>query len=141
MAGDDSYRQDLNTDATRVIRRMHLRPELLFVAWREQFPFQYVVEPLKDPTVLKPLRCLAISGLQETPFNRRRMEEFKIDDVYKAIWERPDVFLVTDHKLLPYFAKYVRAHYHKDLQFQILVDHPEVPTFVIVHASAKPAGG
>jgi hypothetical protein len=141
MAGDDSYRQDLNTEVARAVRRMHLRPELLFVAWREQFPYQYLVEPLKDPAILKPFRCLAICGLQETPFHARRMQEFKIDDVYKAIWERPDVFLITDKLLFPYFARYVRAHYDKDLEFEVVVDHPDVPTFVIAHAKLKPAGG
>jgi len=137
LAEDDGYRQEVHVEATRSIRRLKLRPDQLFVVWREQFPFEHLVVPLKDPAILRPFRCLSLSGMLETPFTERRLRDFKIDDVYRAIWERPDVLLVTDPKLLDFFERYVRVHYQKDLDFRILVDHPGEPAFMIVQAKPK----
>ena len=50
---------------------------------------------------------------------RGRPREFDIDDVYRAIWERQNVFLVARNDLLDYYQRYVRLHYATDLAFRV----------------------
>jgi hypothetical protein len=137
MSWDDSDGQFLHAESTRVVRRMDLRSDKLYVAWREQFPFEHLVVPLQDPTILRNFRCLSLSCVLDTPFTERRLRDFNIDDIYKAVWERPDVFLVSHQKLLDFFERYVRLHYKTELTFRYFIDHREQPTFIVVQAIPK----
>jgi hypothetical protein len=83
----------------------------LFVVWRDCLPYEDLVTPLEIPGPMRDFRCLGLSWLLPTPFTEQRLREFEVDDIYRAIWKRPDVFLVAYPEFLMIFFEYVREHY------------------------------
>jgi hypothetical protein len=132
LVGEDTYRAHLHQESVQMLRRLKPRPEQLFVVWREQLPFEDLVQPLKDPAVLEPLQCLSLSGLLDTPFTEERLAKFNIDDIYRALWERPTVLLATDPRLVDYLRQYAREHYRVELEFPMAFYNPQ-PFVYIVH--------
>ncbi len=127
----DATRQEKRASAETIIRELNPQPDQLYVVWAEWFPYPFLVRPLVDPESLRPFRCVAMSWLIPTPFTRQRLAEFHIRDVYRAIWERPDVYLVAGPALLPQLNEYVQIHYRTKLEFRTVY---ELLTFSVFQA-------
>ncbi len=111
----------LHRGAVAALRKLNPREDQLFVVWRESLPFEEVVAPLEDPAVLRPFRCVSASSVLRTPFTERRLAEFDITDLYRAICDRPDVYLVSmpgPPPLYRYFQRYVEVHYGPPPEFR-----------------------
>src|SRR5205814_4853 len=89
------------------------------------------VAPLQYPDTLQEFECLSLSWLLPTPVTERRLREFGITDLYRAIWERRDVYLVAYRPQVKMFEIYVRQHYGIDLAFHTTFDRT---TFLIFQA-------
>jgi hypothetical protein len=134
----DAVRQEKRSSSQTILRELGPRPDQLYVVWAEWFPYPFLVRPLNDLEDLRPFRCVAMSWLIPTPFTKRRLEEFHIHDVYRAIWERPDVYLVAGPGLLPVFKYYVQVHYHTKLDFHTTY---ELSTFSVFQARPHESSG
>jgi hypothetical protein len=122
LADADSARGEKHREAEKMIRALKPRTERLYVVWREWFPFEALVSPLEAPVSLRPFHCVSLSALLPTPFTGRRLEEYHVTDLYRAICERPDVPLVAYPPLVETnFLPYVQQHYP--------IDPALVPTF------------
>jgi hypothetical protein len=132
VAGEDSYRAQLSAAAGRIYDRLKPRPDQLFVVWREQFPFEDLVAPLQNPVRLRSFQCLSLGCLLDTPFTERRLSEFHITDIYRALWERSDVLLAAHPELCEYLRRYVKLHYGVDLDFAVAFVHRDEPFVYIV---------
>lgn len=128
----DQFRRK-REDALKMIQALKPRPDQLYVVWREWFPFEALVTPLGDPSPLRPLRCVGLSSLQDTPFFERRLEQFGVTDLCLAICERPDVRLVAIPPMVEnLFRPYVRRHYLRDPALRLCFARPDSrpPVFV-----------
>ena len=141
VAEEDRYRSQLNAAASRMLVRLQPRPHQLFVVWREQFPFEELVTPLQDPEQLRSFQCLSLSCLLDTPFAERRLQKFHIDDVYRALWERPDVLLATHPELCDYLRRYVKVHYGAELQFPVVFTNREPFVYIVRARTGGRANG
>jgi hypothetical protein len=90
---------------------IHIGPNQLVVIWADTLPLAKLVTPLGNTDAFRKMRGVSLSGLWPTPYTRRRLAEFDIADLYRAIARRPDVFLVANPKLMLLFGRYLRTHY------------------------------
>jgi hypothetical protein len=105
-----SYLALAHTEARKIVEDLAPKNDELYVLWREQFPYEALVRPLDDLRYLATHKGLSLSTVLATPFADRRLREFQIDDLYRAIYQRGDVFLVSNPLLNEYFTSYVAAH-------------------------------
>jgi hypothetical protein len=128
------YRHELRQTSEATVRDLKPRRDQLYVVWGESFPFILVVPPLRYPDALADFRCVALSWLIPTPFTEERYREFQIGadcptkDIYRAIWERPDVFLIVQEeatepaRYTEMFKYYAALHYHVRISFEPTFD-------------------
>jgi hypothetical protein len=131
VADEDSYRGQLNAAANRMLTRLKPRPDQLFVVWREQFPFEELVAPLQSTAALGSFQCLSLSCLLDTPFTERRLQKFHVEDLYRALWERPDVLLATHPELCDFLHRYAKAHYGVELSFPVVFTNREPFVYIV----------
>jgi hypothetical protein len=127
-------------EAEDMIRALKPRPEQLYVVWREWFPFEALVSPLRDPASLRPMRCVSLSTVQDSPLLERRLKEFGITDLTLAVSGRRDVCLVALPAMVDnLFRPYVRRHYGFDPPLRLVFTRPgSTPVFVF---RAEPGPG
>jgi hypothetical protein len=138
----DKERELLRRETGRLLRELDPRPDQLFVTWEAYMPYEYFVQPLDNDVALMPLRCVWLSALQRTPVTRARCREFGISDLYQAICERKDVYLVAQPYFIEMFRYYIRAHYAEYAEeaprfWLKLTPPPEVRCYVFQSGSAK----
>src|SRR5690606_16022840 len=73
--------------------RLAPRPDQLYVILGCQYPYHDIL-PFQDVAFLRPLR--ALGTYHHSGFNRVRMREYGITDVYCALYERDDVLLISN---------------------------------------------
>jgi hypothetical protein len=140
LADADGDRLQRHREAVRQMRKLNPRPDQLYLLWREQFPLEDLVTPLGDAAAMGRMQCLALGNLLDTPHTERRLRKFGIDDVYRALWERPDVFLVTHKDLQDYLRRYVQLHYRTELEFAVTFYSAGEPGLLIVQARPRRVG-
>jgi hypothetical protein len=108
------YRQQ-QQEAVQMLHELAPREDQLFVVWNDRFWLNRFVTPLGNLDALKDVRLLSLSPLLRTPISERRLQAFRIDDLYRAVCERPDVLLVTDPFLIQVALNgYMQYHYKID---------------------------
>jgi hypothetical protein len=112
------------------VDKLKPRSDQLFVLWREWFPIEKLVYPLESTRRLRDFRCLWLSAQLPTPLTERRLREFDISDIYLALCERSDVFLVAGDELFNLFEMYVRRHYDLAVTPRVVLPAPSgLPSF------------
>lgn len=97
---------------TRALATLRPRPDQLYVVWGGCYPFEMLLGEA-DFQSLRALKMLATGFCCQSPVSDARLAEFGITDLYRAMWERPDVFVIGGPELNDLFANYVREHYGK----------------------------
>jgi hypothetical protein len=129
VARNEDVRARQDEGMKRVMKSLNPLPATLFVLWREWFPLEVLVNPLKDTRPLRNFRCLPMGVLAPTPFATQRMREFHISDVYEAICTRNDVFLVAIPSLLSLYAQYLLDHYNTPIEYRTILSTRHDPRF------------
>ncbi len=119
----------------------------LLVSWGAAFPFESI-KPFEDISYLKQLNIFSLGWGQQLPASERMLQKFQITDLYTAIAERPDVYLLLRSyqlKELELYRNYMREHYGKEVEWQQL--HNPLAAFngsslfKISFASTNPSAG
>lgn len=100
----------LNQRLKYAIRQLRPCPDQLYVLWGGMFPFEFILSAA-DLDEWRDFKMLGTGFTAHTPINRARLQEFRIGDVYAALWRQPDVLLVCHAKYAPALAAYVQEHY------------------------------
>lgn len=108
------------------IARLAPRPDQLYVIFAGEFPYE-VILPFEDIEFMRPMKSLGT--LHNSGFNKRRMREFGITDVYTALYERSDVLLVSTDELNGWLAESVRRHRGVELVFKRVFQGPEFEVY------------
>jgi hypothetical protein len=103
--------REVHVTMNRVLRVLKPRPDQLFVLWREWLHLEAIVYPLEDLRGLRDFRCVWLSVLLRTPVAERRLRDFGITDLCRAICERPDVYVVAGGSFFPMFQYYMHRRY------------------------------
>jgi hypothetical protein len=96
----------------RAIQDLHPNPEKLYVVWGGDFPFELILSS-SDLEALRDFKMLAASGTTHSPINHERLREFHIDDLYRAMIERPNVFTIVNSGHVDYFLQYAKERLQK----------------------------
>lgn len=97
--------------------------EKLLVSWGAAFPFERI-KPFEDISYLSRLSIFSLGAGQQSPEAERVLKKHRITDLYTAIAERPDVYLLIGsyykRKELELYRNYMREHYGKEVVYQEL---------------------
>jgi hypothetical protein len=139
MSEADAAERRLHSGMLGVMQTLKPRRDQLFVLWREWFPIENLVHPLESTRGLRDFRCLWLSAQLPTPITDRRLAEFHIDDIYLAICERPDVFLVAMEGLVKeVYQEYVKKHYNLATAYAVIFPTRTTPPLFV--GVAQPPG-
>jgi hypothetical protein len=131
LATTSSTWRDQHKEGESALLQLKPRSDQLFVVWADQLPYELLVTPYSDPDGLRDFRCVALSWLTPTPFTTERLQAFHISDIYRAIWERSDVFLVAVRDLVTIYEDYVLQHYDQKVDCQVVFDSSHFEVFQI----------
>src|SRR5262249_8012978 len=90
----------------------------------DAFPYQQVVPPLRPLPVPDSFKAVAFLWLTPTPLTNRRLAEFGIGDVYRALYERRDVVLLSNPLGNRLLAAYLAEHHGVRLGGRVVFAHP-----------------
>ncbi len=104
----------------KTIEDIEPRGERLFVVWGNALPYTHIL-PFDSLDFIRQLKLMSLGTTLRTPITRERMREFGIDDIYRALYEKPEVLLVVqDLKYLYYYSQYVLEHYGVNVQYRYI---------------------
>jgi len=114
------YRRSVKAVAARNALAQYMQEispseDQLYVTWASSFPFE-AISPFDNLESFASFRVLSLSWPQATPIAEDMKRAFAIDDLPRALHERPDVRLIAEDALLPLYATYVREHYGRSVE-------------------------
>jgi hypothetical protein len=114
LADDFLIVQDNHEDHRNIvsaIAQLHPRPEQLYVAWGGDFSYNALVNPLDGFSDADNLQILPLGWANHAPLQRQRLAEHHVSDVYQALWQNPNVFLIASVDRCLRLAAFVANHY------------------------------
>ena len=99
-----NFREDLAT--------LEPRANQLFVTWGGDFPYQSFQLPGAAEPASKEMQFLGLGVGNHEPVVQNRLRGFGIEDLYRAFYERNDVFLICVEMKKKLLAQYILEHYH-----------------------------
>jgi hypothetical protein len=127
-----------NRDLRRTLARLAVSPQQLYVEWAGAFRYESVL-PLEDTRYLSGLRLYSLGWPQRSPIADRMLRSFAIDDVFRSLYERPDVRLLMNPAWRDSLQVYAREHYGVALRFPEGVPAPSFTAFRVERADAPAA--
>jgi hypothetical protein len=116
-------RRYLHAQALEMMARLSPRPDQLFVLWSDEFPYEELVSP-QDAGLPRGFKAVGFGWTTPTPWTRRRLDEFGISDLYRALYEREDLLLVCKPERLPLLSAYLEQHYGVRTEGREVFSHP-----------------
>jgi hypothetical protein len=127
-----------NRDLRRSLAKLAVSPQQLYVEWAGAFRYESVL-PLEDTSYLSGLRLYSLGWPQRSPIADRMLRAFAIDDVFRSLYERPDVRLLMNPAWRDSLQVYAREHYGVALRFPEGVPAPSFTAFRVERAEAPAA--
>jgi hypothetical protein len=106
--------RETNAKFRGALAELASRPNRLYVPWGALLHYE-LIHPDDNLEDLRHLKLLPIGAGLRTPTTNQRMAEFKISDLYLAICERDDVWLVATRDWVDVYRVYMREHYGIDV--------------------------
>lgn len=101
------------------LRRIDPTPNRLFIAWGSAFPFELLsLNAPMDP--IREIKLYAFGGLCRVPASRARLEQFRIDDVYRAMVTRGDVAVFCTKSEADCLVQFAKEHFNLRVTYKIL---------------------
>jgi hypothetical protein len=98
------------------LQKIDPQPNQLFVTlYWDMIPYDLILTGT-DLEGMKPLKLLGCGYIMQSPVSAARLRSFGIDDLYRAIYERKDVFVSSDPVSNRLLIRYVREHYGKRIK-------------------------
>lgn len=91
------------------LARLAPRPEQLYVVWGDQFPYEHLL-PFEDPAWARDLKLLQAGALHTTPINAAQRRAHGVGDIYRALVERAEVFLIAGEAHARRLARAIERH-------------------------------
>lgn len=109
----------LNRQFKQDISALHPRDDQLFIVWGAAFPYTRIL-PLDNFDYLGNMKLISLGTTLRTPITRARMKEYGVSDIYKALYEKDNVYLITNNdRHLYYYTEFIKEHYGADIQFRL----------------------
>jgi hypothetical protein len=99
--------QAMSKRLVEAIQELRPQPDQLYVVW--WFPYELLLGE-REIKALQPMRMLSLGCANQTPINRERLQQFQIDNVFRAICERPNIRVIGDWTTLAQMVGYAQEH-------------------------------
>ena len=94
------------------LAKLKPRPDQLFVTWGGDFPYQTFQLPKESEPASANMQFLGLGVGNHEPVVQNRLRAFGIEDLYRAFYERDDVFVICVKVKRKLLAQYIWEHYH-----------------------------
>jgi len=102
--------QRVNEKWLAALAALDPQPDQLYVCWGAQFPYE-LLSPDDNLDCVRNLKILPLGTSLRTPTTDARQAQFGITDLYRALYEKENVFLVAGQPSVEAYRTYVREHY------------------------------
>jgi hypothetical protein len=106
--------QRMSDNLVTTLHELRPRPDQLYVDWGGSFPYELLLGS-RQIDALKPMRILVLGSTNQTPINAERLREFHIDDLFRAIWQRPNIFVIGYKDAMILMSRYALEHYGREI--------------------------
>ena len=124
LSENTPLRRNLNVGQSRLqdngalresLLRLQPRKEQIFLTWGAQFPYEHIL-PFEGREYLEEFRPIGIGAGNQSPMQTEMLGKQGIVDVYRALFEREDVFITVrpDSTRATLLKNYLRQHYGVD---------------------------
>jgi hypothetical protein len=97
----------------------------LFVIWTGVIKYEYLVYPLESANVPPQFRAIdLLIANPRVPPTARQLRRLGITDLYRALFEHPDVYVFSSNYLNHLLLTYLEEHYRVRLGFRVKFAHP-----------------
>src|SRR5262249_22206473 len=124
QAGHRWGRADQRLGEERVVegqlRDLRIQPDQLYVNWGVGLPCEHLVRPLDASEPAFGMKCVGIPFALLTPLTTDRLAEFGIDNLFQALYQRKDVYLIASEFHVKLFGDYVQHRYGERLGFRLV---------------------
>jgi hypothetical protein len=110
----------VDAEVAQMIRELSPRNDQLFVLWANAFPYEWAIRPFDDLHQYRSFKCVSLGSGSHLPTFARRLEQFDIDNLCWAFYERRDVFLVSIRELSKLMEAYIFEHYGEHVAFEVV---------------------
>jgi hypothetical protein len=110
--------QSARHDLLKSIAAAQPRDDELYVMWAPGFPYQ-ALSPFDNLMSFSNVHQLVMGWPQFTPIYQAMKQQFGIDNVSRALYERSNVILVGEPKCHALFQRYIQEHHGVDVRFVI----------------------
>jgi len=104
----------LNAGFSEAFARLDPDPGDLYALWGPTFPLD-AIDADSSLAFMRDFKCVGLWYEQRHGPAQRRLAEYGIDDLYRALYERDNVFLMAHKGELRLLFEYVREHYDVQL--------------------------
>lgn len=108
--------QDLNKNLKTMVSGLNPQAKNLYVSWANSFPFEWAA-PFENINYLKDLHLFLLGSIQRTPIADQNLQKNGINNLYQAIAEKENVFLLIRQDYLQQWLgllnNYMQEHYKK----------------------------
>ncbi|MBT4483320.1 MAG: hypothetical protein HOC71_06550 [Candidatus Latescibacteria bacterium] len=114
---DSAQNRQESKSIRRSMESMKSDKNKLFVNWGASFPHTKIL-PFENLEFLSDFNVLQLGTSTRSPFNKMRKADFNIKDLYRAMYEKDNIyFIVSNLRYLYYFANHVQEHLNMDVQY------------------------
>jgi len=106
--------QAMSNRLVEAIEDLRPQPDQLYVDWGGNFPYELLLGA-RQIKALQPMRMLALGCANQTPINQERLQQFQIDNIFRAICERPNIRVIGIKETTAQMQGYAQEHYGRRL--------------------------
>ncbi len=117
-------------------------PQRLYVDWAGTFRYEAIL-PLEDTSYLSGLRLYSLGWPQRSPIADRMLQAFRIDDLFRSLYERPEVGVLMWAFWRDSLEAYAREHYGAAVRLREVLRTPAFTVFRLerVEPASRPSSG
>jgi len=114
-----------NLGLKKTVSELDPSADQLYVVWGASVPWENI-RPFDTLDFIRDWKLIILGTTLRTPITKKRMNQFGIDNIYKALFEKDNVFLVVrNNRYLYYYKQFVQEHYDTRVQFENIFRSPD----------------
>ena len=120
MYGESVSAREHSESFRATIDTLAPKKDQLFIVWGASLPYVDIL-PFDTMDFMENFNLISLGTTLRTPVTKARMKEFGIDNIYRAPYEKKNIyFIVRNNKYLFLYTQFVKEHYDVDIKFRYI---------------------
>ena len=128
-AGVNQSRKESEKVYLEAIEKLNPKENQLYVVWGADLLVHF--PRVLSGTLYEKMKLICTGWPLYTKVTEDRLNEFHIDNLYTALYEREDVFLIADAGRESDYVKFIKSHYGADVYFEQRFSDPILSVFKV----------